>query len=903
MSDSSGTNANGTTNATSDKLTVENGEIRFKDACGDVSKLVIYNAESGSRLIFEPGDLWLNQPLAASLAPILAHFARTGRLENPPQLDHETLGRICREAQCPPEQFGSFDELRNGDFKESYCRAALAVADYVRCQVAPVESVRAKPEPPNVVTFTASDFDNYDAPAKPADSDNLGKCECGHVFPDDADFCPSCNAGRFCTHCDDNEIPGYGYCLEHLEEERCRLEEVIAKERKKQKEDRAFEALIVGTMVGGPKFMGEVADKLDSLAAAEDESAENLASFFHDTYERLAPSFGYETRKDTKKFDSSSANGKLMIAVAKEVLRYVADNAPAKPEPELDREWCGEIGYEVYREFAKELKWEFDPWANVSGDLKEVNCKSGVAFARRVLARYGQRAPQGVVESLSLMDGDRIKKALRWASLLRADRLAVQNLFVKGELADLLVEFYEERNRLLAALSALPPAGSEGEEDCCSQCHWKADYAYLNEQHIGACKLVADYITERNTAVAERDDWKARHKSDCIMLEGQIDKLNQERKEIEAERDQLRAELAAADPCKLRGQIHLLEQERDGLRAEVERLKAELEHQRDLAEDGLMPSFLTPVADPLPDTPTPSDPRRVYEGMRVVFNEPQGGIEKGTIGRVAKWACGWYVIYGAGCCFDFDNITGQLPSYLDPLPAAEPAVEPEDDDDLEDDGPVRTFVTCNGCLKKVSTFVATDIPQYQVFECPECHKRPAAEQEEKQRDLAGEQAEPVIVLPEASPGGVQYKWPDGSYVCMCTEFDGGEPKDTTWESYSPNGFSVSLGHKTALAAARALYDIGQGPGVGKESVTPCPRCGTATNAPLCDDCITEDLKPKPAEPAIDVERLAIVLNKCRYMILSVRSEINRAYPDNRASKLIDEIDAARAAVRAALGKE
>lgn len=43
------------------------------------------------------------------------------------------------------------------------------------------------------------------------------------------------------------------------------------------------------------------------------------AKLFHDTYERLAPQFGYETRQDTKEFDSNSPNGKLMIAVCNEV--------------------------------------------------------------------------------------------------------------------------------------------------------------------------------------------------------------------------------------------------------------------------------------------------------------------------------------------------------------------------------------------------------------------------------------------------------------------------------------------------------------------------------------------------------------------------------------------------------
>lgn len=45
-----------------------------------------------------------------------------------------------------------------------------------------------------------------------------------------------------------------------------------------------------------------------------------LAVTFHNTYERLAPQFGYETREDTKQFDSNSKNGRLMVAVCTEIL-------------------------------------------------------------------------------------------------------------------------------------------------------------------------------------------------------------------------------------------------------------------------------------------------------------------------------------------------------------------------------------------------------------------------------------------------------------------------------------------------------------------------------------------------------------------------------------------------------
>jgi len=47
--------------------------------------------------------------------------------------------------------------------------------------------------------------------------------------------------------------------------------------------------------------------------------SEELARKFHESYERNAPLFGYETREDTKDFDPESTNGKLMIAVCDEV--------------------------------------------------------------------------------------------------------------------------------------------------------------------------------------------------------------------------------------------------------------------------------------------------------------------------------------------------------------------------------------------------------------------------------------------------------------------------------------------------------------------------------------------------------------------------------------------------------
>ncbi len=60
--------------------------------------------------------------------------------------------------------------------------------------------------------------------------------------------------------------------------------------------------------------------------------AEFMAKLFHDTYEKLAPEFNYETRKASAKpwFDVPENNRKLMIAVAEKILsvqkRQTEDN-------------------------------------------------------------------------------------------------------------------------------------------------------------------------------------------------------------------------------------------------------------------------------------------------------------------------------------------------------------------------------------------------------------------------------------------------------------------------------------------------------------------------------------------------------------------------------------------------
>lgn len=65
---------------------------------------------------------------------------------------------------------------------------------------------------------------------------------------------------------------------------------------------------------------------MDSLTPIELPSDEEIAILFHNKYEELAPKFGYETRMETKEFKKNSNNGKLMIAVCREILQILNQN-------------------------------------------------------------------------------------------------------------------------------------------------------------------------------------------------------------------------------------------------------------------------------------------------------------------------------------------------------------------------------------------------------------------------------------------------------------------------------------------------------------------------------------------------------------------------------------------------
>lgn len=74
-------------------------------------------------------------------------------------------------------------------------------------------------------------------------------------------------------------------------------------------------------VIGSGQGTGEKVT-MESLYQFATKDAQQLARKFHEIYERLAPSFGYETRADTREFDPTTPNGRLMVAVCAEILRW-----------------------------------------------------------------------------------------------------------------------------------------------------------------------------------------------------------------------------------------------------------------------------------------------------------------------------------------------------------------------------------------------------------------------------------------------------------------------------------------------------------------------------------------------------------------------------------------------------
>lgn len=99
-------------------------------------------------------------------------------------------------------------------------------------------------------------------------------------------------------------------------------------------------------------------------------TAEQLAQLFHETYEHLAPDFGYETRKASAKpwSEVPDKNKRLMVATCAEVLKAFP------PSEHLECATCGTLG------LASEMR------SITSADSShQVICRACLAGEREVL--------------------------------------------------------------------------------------------------------------------------------------------------------------------------------------------------------------------------------------------------------------------------------------------------------------------------------------------------------------------------------------------------------------------------------------------------------------------------------------------------------------------------------------
>ena len=92
---------------------------------------------------------------------------------------------------------------------------------------------------------------------------------------------------------------------------------------------------------------------------------------FHDTYEKLASEYTYETREDTKVFDINSNNGKLMYATVNEIVSPILEeNQELKSQLKGTTHCFDEEEHEKLKKQLEELKEEKQEWINLLAMFK-----------------------------------------------------------------------------------------------------------------------------------------------------------------------------------------------------------------------------------------------------------------------------------------------------------------------------------------------------------------------------------------------------------------------------------------------------------------------------------------------------------------------------------------------------
>lgn len=98
---------------------------------------------------------------------------------------------------------------------------------------------------------------------------------------------------------------------------------------------------------------------------------------FHDTYEKLASEYTYETREDTKVFDINSNNGKLMYATVNEIVSPILkENKILRENAENNDKVVDNVNWENML-LKKENKQIKDKLSKIETLIINHNCDTG----------------------------------------------------------------------------------------------------------------------------------------------------------------------------------------------------------------------------------------------------------------------------------------------------------------------------------------------------------------------------------------------------------------------------------------------------------------------------------------------------------------------------------------------
>jgi regulator of replication initiation timing len=236
--------------------------------------------------------------------------------------------------------------------------------------------------------------------------------------------------------------------------------------------------------------------------AAAPVSAEGIARLFHDTYERLAPEHGYETREASAVpwEDVPDANKSLMVAVAGHVLAALAGDPGVLPARMLTA---------------------------IAGSSPRLRDAKG---------RPNRSAHEAAVAAMSVRWEHEAQLAGRWGDATRRAELAETRMErLKADLEDAYAERDEMWGRKAAALRERDEAKRQLAE---AQRTVAAHERHINDMFEANRQVLQKAREQRDEAQDERDTLKA----ELGRAQGVIDDLRREVDDLTSENRQLRVE-------------------------------------------------------------------------------------------------------------------------------------------------------------------------------------------------------------------------------------------------------------------------------------------------------------------------------------------------------------------------